>query len=185
MLAEFLYTKSENQLSHVFAWSGNVLVQSSTGVQVYRHTDNQQKLYANVFQKLGSKEQNGFSLDVMDVGSMYEQEDTQVLRLQPEVWRIQTSDAMIMYIGKAFEDWEGTLPSVSLKSDFWMLERTIIPDILPIPKQGIIYLPNRKPGKSLLQFSIQKNIPLLSLQGKRNIWLRFKNEVWDVRQASS
>lgn len=51
---------------------------------------------------------------------------------------------------------------ISLKTDFWILQKTIYPDWLPLPQKGIIFATDRKPSEKFQNFCREKNIPLLS-----------------------
>lgn len=73
------------------------------------------------------------------------------------------------------------LLSISFASDFWVLRNNNFPDFFPLPSQGILYLGENKPSKSLETLAKENKIPLVTIKETGGFSLEFLQGAWKLR----
>lgn len=69
---------------------------------------------------------------------------------------------------------------LSLKTDWQILNKNIILNFLPKPKQGILYIKDKSPSKKFREISREKNIPLISTKETGGFSLQFTDQ-WKLK----
>lgn len=107
------------------------------------------------------------SLKVKESKSRKAEQGGQSLRAHKSTSQQAESEKTVVFIGKKPEgkvDLSGiTEMPIELKSDVWILRATAFPDIFPPPRDAIVFLGDRAPGKSLITFATEHELPLISI----------------------
>lgn len=148
------------QETHFFSWPENFLFKSQT-ISVALRNDDQGQVLINALSLPSTKKTNPYFLQEL-LGTL----PPQVKKINEGFFRIRDEKQSFFVFTKDFNK-ISNLPSMSFENDWWILEKTLIPTAIPLPKKGIIFL-GSTPGKSLINFCIENKIPLLRTQ--KSLW---------------
>lgn len=144
---------------HFFVWPENFLLQIQDKIIGLQKDDQTQVL----LKALGNDKNNENVIFIHEIDAY----DTLFLKeVSPGFYKVSDLNHTVFVFTKNFEK-IFELPSISFENDWWILEKTIVPKTIPFPKKGIIFL-GSNPGKSLIEFCKEQNIPLIIT--KKSFW---------------
>ncbi|MBT3348848.1 hypothetical protein HN954_00180 [bacterium] len=68
-----------------------------------------------------------------------------------------------------------------LQSDWWVMQKNVLPDFLPAPRRGIIFLGERAPSEKTTKFATDHDLSLISVSETGGFSLEFENDDWAVK----
>jgi len=105
-------------------------------------------------------------LQTLELGKLMRGERFEVLRASEHFLRARFDDRTILFLSEIPDTEKQALISsrIRMDSDWWILERSFVPDFLPMPKKGVLLLGTTKPNKALTEFATENNLPLIYLK---------------------
>lgn len=102
----------------------------------------------------------------ISVGKEYRGLDFSVQRISLNLARSICAGEVVWWIGEDFsvDEKEAVVQSgVGFEADWWAMINNRVPEFLPKPKEGIIFVGGRVPSKKTVEFAKSKEIPLISV----------------------
>lgn len=157
-----------SQKDHLFFWSENFLFHTENTFIALRE-DDQARVLIKAVSSPKSLSPLFFSLENMP-------EHPLIKKIDEGLFRVKNSRSSFFIFTKEFTTLS-ELPSISFENDWWILEKTILPQSIPYPKKGVIFI-GSSPGKSLIRFCKENNLPLLG--AKKSLWsIEKKNDSFE------
>lgn len=152
------FQKEISQKDYLFFWPENFLFYTENTFISLRDDDQAHVLIKAVS---SSKNRNPlfFSLENSEKSPL-------VKKIDEGLFRVKNSRSSFFIFTKEFNTLS-ELPSISFENDWWILEKTVLPQSIPYPKKGVLFI-GSNPGKSLILFCKENNLPLLV--AKKSLW---------------
>ncbi len=127
--------------------------------------------------------QENLNIEAAEINKEYQGKDFVVQKISENVAHGTFGNQNVFFFDRAVKDEETNLKSqkISLKSDLWILKNSYFPDFLPTPKVAILFLGERKPGKSLQTFAQENETPLLSFKETKGFVLEKEKDGWELK----
>jgi len=108
--------------------------------------------------------------------------DVTIFSLGDAVKIMKTQQTTFLFFDGEKEDVSPFNVRISLDSDFWVLKKTVFPARFPAPKKAILFLGERAPGKTLIDFAEKHHLTLVSFANTQGFSLLWNEQTkdWDL-----
>lgn len=162
LLIDGYRTQQKNKSLHLIAWENHLLITTKNTHILWGKEDEKSILMSSGFRSFRS--------------TPVPFQEPQ--KLQEGIFKTSLNNTTILFLTSI--DIDPSLP-YSLQSDWWVLSKTILPENVPLPSKGILFLGKQSPGKSLTEKAKQNNIPLISINKTGTFWLQKKDNTWSLK----
>ncbi len=120
----------------------------------------------------------------LNLDKEYHDGDLVLIKISPNIFYAFSKGKNLLFFRGVFsnKDRQSLIKSgVPLKVDWIVLNKNLNLDFLPKPKQGILFIDNKKPHRKFLEKSREKNIPLISTVQTAGFLLKISSGKWVLK----
>jgi hypothetical protein len=187
LIHEFWQTK--NRGFQIFAEKDYLLIRSETG-NIWSYGNLESPSVENLKQNITPYFSHEKIRDIyrLEEGKEYHDEKLIWQKISRNIVHAKFENKTLLFFAENYDDTDREKlikSSVALKADWIILNKNLVLDFLPNPKQGILYVADRVPSKKRQTNSREKNIPLISTQKTGGFRLKLHKNKWQLFTRNS